>query len=61
MSAGQLGVMISDDATKRAWEEAEEAVADELGVGVNELAGWEVARELAEAYTGGDALGGWRD
>jgi len=36
-------------------------VSVEREVDVDDLARWEVARELAEAYTGGDALGGWRD
>lgn len=56
-----LQVQISDEQTKEWFEELRDAVASELGVHPRDLARWEVVREAAEAYAGGDALGGWRE
>lgn len=44
--------------TVEAFEEASDVVAEELG---EDVARWEVVRELSEAYLGRDALGKWRE
>lgn len=55
----QIGVRDRD--TIRRFEEVKPLVADELGVDPDELHRWQVVREAIEAYSGGDALGRWRD
>lgn len=47
--------------TAERWEEARAVVAAELGKDPDQLSRWEIVRELTEAYTGGEPLGGWRD
>lgn len=54
-------VAIYDAETEQRWQEAEKVVAQELDVDVGDLTRQDVARELAEAYLGGDALGRWRE
>lgn len=56
-----LNVQLTDETDKQVWQAAERAVAESLGVDVDELTRPQVARELAEAYTGGDANGRWQD
>lgn len=56
----QIQIALYDDETAQRWEEAERAVAQELGVEPDDLARQDVARELVEAYLGGEPLGRWR-
>jgi len=56
---GQLVISVTDEATKERWEECVQIAADELGKDPEDVARWEVLRELTEAYSGGDPLGEW--
>jgi len=57
---GLLNVQLRDETHKRAWKEAEEAVASALDTDPDELTRSVVARELCEAYTGNQPCGRWR-
>jgi antitoxin component HigA of HigAB toxin-antitoxin module len=56
-----VAVQIRDEEHKEAWWQVEQLVADTLNVNKEELTRQEIARELAEAYTGGDSLGRWQE
>lgn len=57
----QTVIGLSREADKEVWQEAEKAVAETLDVEPDELSRTEVCRELAEAYTGKQPLGRWRE
>jgi len=56
-----VAVQIRDEEHKEAWWQVEQLVADTLDVDRGELSRQEIARELSEAYAGGDSLGRWRE
>jgi len=56
-----VAVQIRDEEHKEVWWQVEELVADTLNVDREELTRQEIARELSEAYAGGDSLGRWRE
>jgi hypothetical protein len=61
MSDGQVYIGISRERDKRAFERAKREVADTLDADPEDVSQVAVMRELAEAYTGGDSLGRWRE
>jgi hypothetical protein len=56
-----VAVQIRDEEHKEAWWQVEQLVADTLNVDREELTRQEIAREICEAYTGGESLGRWRE
>jgi len=58
---GLLNVQIKEDEHQQAWRAAEQAVAETLDEDPENLSRQEIARELSEAYAGGDSLGRWRE
>lgn len=58
---GLLNIQLRDSESQQVWQQAEQAVAQSLGVDPDSLSRAEVARELAEAYTGQNPLGRWQE
>jgi len=58
---GLLNVQLRRSEDQQVWEQAERAVAESLNTDPDSLSRPEVARELAEAYVGGNPLGRWQE
>ncbi|WP_136689989.1 hypothetical protein [Halorhabdus amylolytica] len=58
---GLLNIQLSSPEDQEVWQQAEQAVAQTLGTDSDDLSRSDVARELAEAYTGQNPLGAWQE